>query len=100
MYQKKIVSKYLKLNVESESHSVMSDSLWPHGLYSPWISPARILEWVDFPFSRGIFPTQGIEPKSPILQADSLPAEPWGKLNVAKIEYYVLGISEQDVASK
>ena len=24
---------------ESESHSVMSDSLWPNGLYSPWISP-------------------------------------------------------------
>ena len=23
---------------------------------------ARILEWVDFPFSRGIFPTQGSNP--------------------------------------
>ena len=23
----------------NESHSVMSDSLWPHGLYSPWNSP-------------------------------------------------------------
>ena len=30
--------------------------LWPgefHGLYSPWNSPDRILEWVVFPFSRG-----------------------------------------------
>ena len=24
---------------ESETHSVVSDSLWPHGLYSPWNSP-------------------------------------------------------------
>ena len=39
-------------SVESESHSVMSDSSWPHELYSPWILQARILEWVAFPFSR------------------------------------------------
>ena len=26
------------------------------------ILPARILEWVAFPFSRGIFPTQGLNP--------------------------------------
>ena len=30
----------------------MSDSLRPHGLYSPWNSPGQILEWVGFPFSR------------------------------------------------
>ena len=35
-----------------ESLSVMSDSLWPHGLYSPWNS-GRILEWVAVPFSGG-----------------------------------------------
>ena len=29
---------------ESEIHSVMSDSFRLHGLYSPWNSPARILE--------------------------------------------------------
>ena len=38
-------------NCESESHSVVSDSLQPHGLYR--ILWARILEWVAFPFSRG-----------------------------------------------
>ena len=38
------------------------------------IFQARILEWVAFPFSRGSF-----EPRSPALQADSLPAEPQGK---------------------
>ena len=26
---------------ESESHLVMSDSLLPHGLYSPWNSPGQ-----------------------------------------------------------
>ena len=42
----------------SVSHSVMSDSSWPHGL-SPsgssdhGIFQARILEWVAIPFSRG-----------------------------------------------
>ena len=37
---------------ESESRSVVSNSLQSHGLYSPWNSQARILEWVAFPFSR------------------------------------------------
>ena len=39
---------------------------------------ARILEWVAFPFS-GDLPNPGIEPGSPTLQVDSLPAEPQGK---------------------
>jgi len=42
------------------------------------ILQARILEWVAFPFS-GDLPNPGIEPRSPTLQADSLPAEPQGK---------------------
>ena len=40
------------------------------------ILQARIPEWFAMPFSRGIFPTQGTEPGSPTLPADSLPAEP------------------------
>ena len=42
------------------------------------ILQARILEWVTFPFSRGL-PNPGIEPRIPAVQADSLPAEPQGK---------------------
>ena len=38
------------LKSESESHSVVSDSLRPLGILQ-----ARILEWVAFPFSRGSF---------------------------------------------
>ena len=30
---------YMKVKGETESLSVMSDSLQPHGLYSPWNSP-------------------------------------------------------------
>ena len=38
---------------QSESGSVMSDSLGPHGLYSPWSSLGQNT-WVgSFPFSRG-----------------------------------------------
>ena len=35
----------------------------------------RILEWVAFPFPGDLL-NPGIEPMSPALQADSLPAEP------------------------
>ena len=36
--------------------------------------------WSGYPFpSPGDLPNPGIEPKSPTLQADSLPAEPQGK---------------------
>ena len=42
------------------------------------ILQARILEWVTVPSSRG-FPSPGIEPRSPTLQADSLQAESPGK---------------------
>ena len=39
------------------------------------ILQARIMEWVALPFSRDL-PNPGIKPRSPTLQADSLPAEP------------------------
>ena len=57
-----------------ESHSVVSDSLQPHGLYSPWNSGVSSC----FP-SPGDLPNPRMEPRSPVLQVDSLPAEPQGK---------------------
>ena len=42
------------------------------------ILEARIVEWVAIPFS-GDLPDPGIEPRSPTLEADSLPSEPPGK---------------------
>ena len=44
---------------ESESCSVMSDSLWPPGLYSPWKSPGQNTGMGSLSLLQGIFPTQG-----------------------------------------
>ena len=69
-----ILQYKLLFKKESESCSVVSDSLQPHGLYTVHgILQARILEWV---FSRG-----SSQPRFPTLQVDSLPAEPQGKCN-------------------
>ena len=50
----------------------------PPGSSVRGILQARILEWVAISFS-GDLPNPGIEPRSPALQADSLPFEPPGK---------------------
>ena len=47
---------------ESESCSVVSDSLWPHGLYSPWNSPGQNTGVGSLSLLRGIFPTQRSNP--------------------------------------
>ena len=50
---------------ESESHSVMSNSLWPHGLYRPWNSPGQNTGVGSHPLLQGILPTQGSNPGLP-----------------------------------
>ena len=40
----------------------MSDSLQPHGLYSPWNSPVQNTGVGSLSFLQGIFPTQGLNP--------------------------------------
>ena len=67
------VPNFRKGNIDNESksvsHSVMSSSLWPHGLYSPpgpsvhGILQARIPG--SHPFLQRIFPTQGSNPSLP-----------------------------------
>ena len=47
---------------ESESCSILSDSLRPHGLYSPWNSPGPNTEVGSLSLLQGIFPTQGSNP--------------------------------------
>ena len=49
----------------SESCSVMSDSLWPHGLYSPRNSPGQNTGVDSCSLLQGIFPTQGSNPGLP-----------------------------------
>ena len=43
----------------SESRSVVSDSLQPHRLYSPWNSPGQNTGVGHLSLLQGIFPTQG-----------------------------------------
>ena len=47
---------------ESESRSVVSDSLQPHGLYSLWNSPGQNTGVGSLSFLQGIFPIQGSNP--------------------------------------
>ena len=66
------------------SRSVVSDSLQPHrlqltSLLCPW-GFSRQEYWSGLPCpSPGDLPNSRIEPRSPALQADSLPSEPSGK---------------------
>ena len=73
----------------------MSDSLQSHGvepaqLLCLWNSPGKgVLEWVVIPFP-GDLPDPGIQPRSPALQADSLPTEPPGKLEVITVYFKLI----------
>ena len=59
------------------------------------ILQARILEWVAFPFSRGSSNLE-IVPRSPILQADSLPAKPQGN----KAGLAVISVPKDNIGKK
>ena len=48
--------------VKFESHSVVSDSLRPHGLYSPWNYPGQNTRVGSLSLPQGIFLTQGSNP--------------------------------------
>ena len=50
---------------ESESHSVVSDSLRPHGLYTSWNSPGQNTGVGSLSLLQGTFPTQGSNPGLP-----------------------------------
>ena len=64
------------------TRSVVSYSLQPHGLQGarllcPWHSPGKNTEVAYYACpTPGDLPNPGIEPRSPTLQADSLPSEP------------------------
>ena len=49
-----------KVKSESENNSVVSDSLRPHGLYSPWNSLGWNTRVGSLFLLQGIFPTQGL----------------------------------------
>jgi len=53
------------LDIESEGHSVVSDSLWRHGLYSSWNSSGQNAGVDSLFLLQGIFPTQRLNPGLP-----------------------------------
>ena len=59
-----------------ESCSVVSDSLRPRGPYSARNSPGQNTAVGSLSVLQGNLPNPEMEPRSPALQADSLPAEP------------------------
>ena len=87
--QKSPLTLYFKWQVLCSVSSVISNSLWPHGLspsrlFYPWNSQARIMEWVAMPSSKGSSQSRDQThisnpgskptfPASPALWVDSLP---------------------------
>ena len=67
MYTKKLTVKFRCAYIVkvSESRSVVSNSLRPHGLYSPWNSLGQNTEVGSLSLLQGIFPTQGSNPRLP-----------------------------------
>ena len=64
-----VISRYIPKKIpvksESESHSVVSNSVRLNGLYSPWNSPGQN-PWVSrLSLLQGIFPNQGLNPSLP-----------------------------------
>ena len=64
------------------SGSLMSHSFWPYGLSPLSMECSSQEHWSVLPFpSPWHLPNPGSEPRSPALQADSLPSEPPGSRN-------------------
>ena len=64
-YDHTIFFPFLICWYNSESHSVVSNSLWPHGLYSPWNSLGQNTGVVNLSLLQWIFPSQGSNPGLP-----------------------------------
>ena len=90
----------------SVSHSVMSDSLRPHGLkparfLHPWNSPGKNTGMGCYLLLQGIFLTQGLKQGSSALQADSLPSEPPGSILILSPENQLsLGSGKKETTGK
>ena len=71
--------------------SVRSDSAIPRTIQSMEFSSPEY--WSGWPFpSSGDLPNPGLKPRSPALQADSLPAEPRGKPSYAVLLYALISL--------
>ena len=71
---------YYLYESESESCSVMSDCLQPHGLYSPWNSPGQNTGVGCLFLLQGILPTQRLN--AGLLR--------WRQIDAVGQQYYIL----------
>ena len=69
----------------SESHSVVSDSLWPHELYRPWNSPAQ---------------DTGVDSLSPLQRISPIQESNWGLLHCKWILYQLSYQGRPDMFKK
>ena len=74
-----------------QTPSVMSNSSWPHELYSPWNSPGQNTGVGSLSLLQGIFPTQGLNPCLPhcrwILYQLSYQGSPLFKIESIKVPW-------------
>ena len=70
--------------------SMVSNSLRPHGLYSPWNSPGQNTGVGSHVLLQGFFPSQGLNPGLLHCRQILLPSEPPGTLSMGlpKKEYW------------
>ena len=71
------------MKVKSLSHVQLFGTPWTVAYHSPSVGFSRQEYWSGLPFpSPGDLPNPGIKPGSPALQADALPSEPPGNLQI------------------
>ena len=84
------INLHVKKENESESHSVMSNSLQPHELDSPWHSAGQNTGVGSLSLLQGIFLTQGSNRR--LLHCRQIPAELPGKPNHFLLQYFTCSV--------
>ena len=87
-----MILKMWSQDLKSESHLVVSDSLGPRGLYSPWKSLGQNTGVGSLSLFQGIFPTQGSNPGLQHMQADSYQLSyQWSSQTCKHAKIWILG---------
>ena len=85
-----LISHASKRENENESCSVVSESLRPHGLYSPWNSPGHSTGMGSHSLLQGIFPTQGSNPGLPHCRQNLYQLNQQGSSNTSKVTFKIV----------
>ena len=76
------------LHIEwSESHSVVSHFLWPHGVHSLWSSPGQNIGVGSHFILQGIFPSRGLKPGLPHCRRILYQLSHQGSSRIPKVVY-------------